>query len=160
MNHPPQTLMPQPGDTGPRTVHYNSDVQEVLDKRCISCHSGKNPSAGLDLTGVPTSQWSRSYENLIDKGLIDYRDSRYGRAGFEAVPPLTHGSHLSKLTAQIRKDPCKADLTREEFIRIVTWIDANVPFYGTYAGRKELKYRDEPDFRPSPRGNRGSGLTR
>ncbi len=150
MEHPPQTLVPQPGDTGPRTVHYDSDVQAVLDKRCVGCHSGEKPKAHLDLAGVPTKQWSRSYENLIGRGLIDYRDGRYGRAGFEAVPPLTHGSHLSKLTARIRKGPCKADLTREEFIRIVTWIDANAPFYGTYRGKRDLQYKDAPDFRLPP----------
>ena len=46
-------------------------------------------------------------------------------------PPLTFGSHQSKLIERIGKAPCKANLAREEFIRIVTWIDANAPFYGT-----------------------------
>ncbi len=36
MDHPVQTLLPQPGDSGPRMVHYAADVQPTLDKRCIS----------------------------------------------------------------------------------------------------------------------------
>jgi hypothetical protein len=47
-------------------------------------------------------------------------------------------------------DPCKSDVTREEFIRIVTWIDANAPYYGTHRGKKNIKWKDDPDFRPLP----------
>jgi hypothetical protein len=65
-------------------------------------------------------------------------------------PPLSFGSHRSKLVERIGKDPCKAGLTKEEFIKIVTWIDANAPFYGTHDGKKNLKWKNEPDFRPLP----------
>jgi hypothetical protein len=150
LDHPIEALYPQPGDTGPRMVHYASDVQPVLDKQCIGCHSGSKPKGRLDLTGVPTEKYNRSYENFINRGLVSYADCRYGSAGFRAVPPLTHGSHRSKLPEQIRKDPCKTKLTREEFVRIVTWIDANVPYYGTYRGKRDIKHKDEPDFRLPP----------
>jgi hypothetical protein len=102
------------------------------------------------LTGELTGMWSRSYENIIGKGLISYADCRYGRAGFRPAAPLTRGSHRSSLVGQIRKDPCKGKLTQAEFIKIVTWIDANAPYYGTYRGKKELKYKDQPDFRLPP----------
>ncbi|MBL7133411.1 MAG: hypothetical protein ISS78_04880 [Phycisphaerae bacterium] len=150
INHPPQALLPQPGDTGPRMVHYDTDVQATLDRHCVRCHSGANAKARLDLTGVPTQKWNRSHENLINRRLVSYADCRYGSANFNAVGPLSRGSHLSKLTAQIRKAPCKADLTREEFIRIVTWIDANVPYYGTYRGKRNPQDKDSPDFRLPP----------
>jgi hypothetical protein len=39
---PAQTLAPQPGDKGPRMVHYPVDVQPMLEKHCIKCHSGEN----------------------------------------------------------------------------------------------------------------------
>ncbi len=99
---------------------------------------------------VPTEKYNRSYENLIKRRLVNYRDCLGGMAGFRTVPPLTHGSHRSKLVDQIRKAPCKADITREEFIKIVTWIDANVPYYGTYRGKRNLKDKDHPDFRLLP----------
>jgi hypothetical protein len=150
MRHPPQALSPQPGDTGPRMVHYEADVQPVLDRRCVGCHSGGKPKGRLDLTGAPTPTWNRSYENLFGKGLVSYRDCRYGRSGFRPLPPLSFGSHLSQLVARIRTDPCKAKLTRDEFVRIVTWIDANVPYYGTYRGKRDLKDKDAPDFRLPP----------
>jgi hypothetical protein len=99
---------------------------------------------------VPLGKFSRCFENLIGSGLVSYRDCRYGASHFLAVPPLTHGSHRSKLVDQIRKDPCRANLTREEFIKIVTWIDANVPYYGTYRGKRDLRDKDHPDFRALP----------
>jgi len=126
MNNPPQDIVPQPGDTGPRMVHFPADVQPVLDKNCVSCHGGENAAAGLDLAE------GRAYKSLLDALLVNYRACGYGSAHFRAVPPLTHGSHLSKLAKQIRVEPCKSNLTREEFIKIVTWIDANVPFHGHY----------------------------
>ena len=150
MEHPVQVLTPQPGETGPRVVHYDTDVQTILDKHCISCHSGGDAKSRLVLTGEPTEQWSRSYENLIGRNLVSYMDCRYGRAHFRPEPPLTFGSSISKLVAQIQKDPCKGKLSREECIRITTWIDANCPFYGTYKGKRDLKYKGEPDFRTPP----------
>jgi len=150
MDYPPQDIVPQPGDTGPRMVHYEADVQPVLDRNCLGCHSGPEPKGRLDLSGVPTASWNRGYETLICRGLVSYMNCNYGRAHFRPEPPLTFGSHRSKLVTQIGKDPCKAKLTTEEFIKITTWIDANVPYYGTYDGKKNLKYKDHPDFRPHP----------
>jgi hypothetical protein len=130
--HPVQALMPQPGETGPFMVHYAEYVQPVLNKHCVGCHSGANPKGRLDLTGETTNEWNRSYENLVGKGLVSVRDCRYGRSGFWPEPPLSFGSHLSPLVERIRRDPCKANLTREEFIKITTWVDANSPYLGKY----------------------------
>ena len=150
MAHRPEALYPQPGDTGPRMVHYAQDVQPILNRHCIGCHGGKAPKGGLDLTGELTKLWSRSYENLSNKRLISHLNGGYGASNVRNTPPLAFGSHRSKLVRQIRKAPCKAKLTRLEFIRIVTWIDANAPYYGTHSGKKNLKWKDEPNFRPLP----------
>ena len=136
MEYPVQSLAPQPGDTGPRFIHYPTDIQPIWDKRCVSCHSGDKPKGRLVLTGEERAPFNLSYENIIGKGLVNFRDSRYGRAGIKSVPPLSSGSHLSQLTEQIRKDTCKGDLTREEVIKIVTWIDSNSPYYGDYTDYK------------------------
>ena len=34
--------------------------------------------------------------------------------------------------------------------KIYTWIDANVPYYGTYRGKRNLQDKDHPDFRALP----------
>ena len=42
------------------------------------------------------------------------------------------------------------ELSREEWIKLVTWIDCGAPYYGSYYGRRNLAYRGQPDFRPVP----------
>ncbi len=148
--HPIQSIMPQPGTKGPYMVHYATDIQATLDKHCIKCHSGDKPKGRLVLTGEPTNDWCKSYEQIVGKGLVSVRNCGFGRSQYVPQPPLSYGSHLSRMVAKMQKDPCKGKLSRQEFIRMVTWMDANAPFYGTYRGKREIKYKDDPNFRPPP----------
>jgi len=150
LDGPPEKLRPQPGDTGPRTIHYELDVQPIWDKYCVSCHSGEKPKGELDLSNTLTGQFNVSYENIMKKHLVSFLQGGYGSANLPAEPPLTFGSHQSKLVERISKAPCKVDMTREEFIRIVTWIDANAPYYGTHEGKKGIQFKDDANFRPTP----------
>jgi hypothetical protein len=151
LNQLPQPLMPQPGETVPRMVHYSLDVQPILDRHCVQCHGSKNPKGDLDLTGELTTLFNRSYENLINRKLINNIDVDPRSAYIPAEPPLTFGSHRSKMIDRIRSGQCPVKLTQEEFVRLVTWIDANAPYYGTYEGKKNLRWKNDPDFRPDPR---------
>jgi hypothetical protein len=148
----PRSLVGQPGDTVPRTVHYPTDVQPVLDRYCVSCHAGERPKAQLDLSGELTTLFNRSYENLIRRNLVNKVDVSPRDAFIPARDPLTFGSHRSRLVQQIRRKdgPCNVGLTRKEFVRLVTWIDANAPYYGLYEGKRNLKWKETPDFRPDP----------
>jgi hypothetical protein len=152
MKYPVVTPSPQPGDTGPRTVHYAADIQPIFDKHCLGCHSGEKAKGQVDLTGALTTKFNRSYETLTKKKkrLVSYLEGGFGSANVPAEPPLSFGSHRSILVRQIKKAPCKSKITRNEFIKIVTWIDANAPFYGTHEGKKNIKWKDDPDFRPLP----------
>ena len=42
-------------------IDYDSEVQPIFDNSCMPCHSGANPSSGVDLT---------SYENVMAAGVI------------------------------------------------------------------------------------------
>ena len=64
--------------------------------------------------------------------------------------PTNFGSHRSKLVKVILAGHSKVKLTRAEFVKLVTWIDANAPYYGVYEGKKNLKWKGSPDFRPNP----------
>jgi len=125
-------------------------VQPILDRHCAGCHSGEKPEGELDLSNTLTGLWRVSYENLLKKDLVGHLEGGFGSANVPLELPMTFGSHQSKLVARIRKEPCKAGLTREEFIKIVTWVDANCPFYGTHGGCKHAEGKDRPDFRPLP----------
>ena len=64
---------------------------------------------------------------LQKQALVSYLyTSTFGSASVPLEPPLSFGSHRSKLVERIRKQPCEAGLTQEEFIKIVC---APVPDY-------------------------------
>ena len=158
LDFPPAALEPQPGETVPRPIHYATDVQPIFDRYCVSCHSAKKPEGHLDLSGELTDLFCRSYENIIRKDLVGYIQEFIGPKpegvdgmGYAAAtPPYTYGSHRSKLISVLRSGHHDVRLPREDFIRLATWVDANAPYYGSYFGRRNLVYRDRPDFRPVP----------
>ncbi len=151
LRHPPSTPEAQPGDkAAARPLHYPTDVQPTLDKHCVSCHSGAQPKADLDLSGEMTDSFTRSYESIIRRGLVKTFNEGSDWDGTEAVPPFSVGSHASKLITVIREGHNGVKLSQEEFIKLVTWVDANAQYYGSYYGRQSLVYKDHPNFRPLP----------
>ncbi|MHB8974333.1 MAG: hypothetical protein ACYC3X_01245 [Pirellulaceae bacterium] len=158
LDSPPAVPQPQPGETAPRPLHYPTDIQPIFDRHCVSCHNAQKPDSKLDLTGDMTELFCRSYEEIIGKDLVGYIQEFVGpkpeaidATGYApAVPPYTYGSHKSKLIGALRAGHYDVKLPREDFIRLVTWVDANAPYYGSYFGRRNIAYRDRPDFRPVP----------
>ena len=162
---PPDRPVAQPGETAPRPLHYPSDVQPVLDRHCVRCHAGEKPKGGLTLAGEPTEHFSQSYEQLIRKGLVSFIQEWTGpslknpptyftvggaMSHAPSVPPYTYGSHRSKLMDVLRKGHHEVRLSREERVRLATWIDCNAPFYGSYFGRRNIRFAKHPGFRPEP----------
>jgi hypothetical protein len=148
---------PQPGETVPRTIHYVTDVQPVLDRHCVRCHGGAKPDGGLDLTGALTQLFNRSYENIMKQNLLSYVTEFVGPTGSQPqftnvvpLPPRALGSHASKFIAAARGPHHGVKLPQAELLRLITWADANGPYYGTYFGRRNLVHKDHPNFRPVP----------
>jgi hypothetical protein len=150
----PAKLGPQPGEVAPRPLDYPTDVQPIFDRHCVECHNGKDPKAAPDLRGELTTIFNRSYENILQAGLVDtvreWAGTDHAMNHAEAVPPYAHGSHRSKLVQLLRDGHYDKQLSREEWIKLVTWIDCGAPYYGSYYGRRNLSYRGQPDFRPVP----------
>lgn len=154
---------PQPGETVPRPIHYPTDVEPILARHCTQCHSGKRLDGGLDLSSQMTEYFSRSYENLMNRKLLAYVQEFYGPqpdaqiTNVEPLPPKAIGSHASRLISILRAGHYDVKLSPEEMIRLVTWVDANGPYYGTYFGPRNWRYKDRDDFRPIPTLESASG---
>jgi hypothetical protein len=125
------------------------DVQPVWDRHCLQCHSGAEPDGGLDLSGERTALFNRSYESIIQRKLIPVIGENHPKAGNNHyLPPYSLGTHASKLLPYLGEQHYGVRLTDGERIRVTTWIDSNGQYYGSYYGRKHLKYIQHGNFRP------------
>jgi len=127
----------RPGPEGTRPLSYRRLVQPVLDARCVRCHDGKAERKGEKsgrtvLTGEPAGSFSRSYHSLRPY----VRWYEWGGKSISAIVtrPGRIGADASGLT-RILADATHAGrmgLTDPERRRLYIWLDANVPFYGSY----------------------------
>jgi hypothetical protein len=121
----------QPGPDGSKPFSYPILVQPVLDKKCVSCHNAKKPDGKVILTGEPQGRYTASYNALGP--LIPY--SAWGSIEGNSEPasmPDRFGARGSKLMKLLLAGHEGAVLTPEEIERLVTWMDTNVLFYGTF----------------------------
>jgi len=143
---------------------FTKVVQPVLDKNCISCHNEKST---LDLSGDRTDYFNIAYENLARRGTQAEHgnDARGGMARFGKNPytswiptyngcesnilqiqPKFWGSPVSKLANVVisghpdKKGKKRVTLSAGDQLKIMMWIDLNIPFYGTSQSR-------QPDLR-------------
>lgn len=175
----PSVPGPQIGETrGQRALHYESDVQPVFDKHCVSCHSGAKPKAGLSLSGDKTLLFNMSYENLVPerrKGKNNFNRGVLGliigenhpkTGNVHYLPAWSLGSHTALLAGiigapvthvndegrLIEKHAAVAKkMTSEERVKVTNWIDTNAQYYGSWWFRRNKeRFSDHPDFRRVP----------
>jgi mono/diheme cytochrome c family protein len=130
LRQPPRAIEPPPG--GVHGADFAHDAQPVLTAHCLKCHGGDKPAGDLDLSPEPTNLFNVAYENLTDRGLVSFVDIR--RA--DSLPlrsPKFYGSHASKLIQVLQTSHRdRVMLPPEDWRRLVSWIDHNAPYYGTY----------------------------
>jgi len=127
--------VPVPPPWGDRPISFLRDVQPVFDRHCVGCHGGLKPAAGLDFCGGLTARHNRCYDTLLAQKLI--ARSNVGDDA-KVTPPLAFGSHKSKLVEVLRSGACgrRAKLTDDDWLRLVTWIDANGPYHDGFINKR------------------------
>ncbi|MDR0703385.1 MAG: hypothetical protein LBF88_00180, partial [Planctomycetaceae bacterium] len=143
---------PQPGEkSGSRPISYIEDVQPVWDRHCVQCHNSAKKDGNVNLEGTLTNLFNVSYETLMKRDSFPVIGENHPKAGNNHVlPPYSLGSHASPLIKLLDKGHYDVKMPIEDWVRLTTWIDSNGQYYGTYFGRKNLKYKNLPDFRPTP----------
>jgi len=129
----PVTPTPAPWRTK-GLLDYQKVVQPVFDKYCLKCHSGPTPKGGMSLTSDRTRFFCLSYDNLVDRGHVDF--TNVFALDHDENTPLALGALVSKLRQKIETDHCGQAIPRGDRYRIYAWIDANVPYYSTYTYAK------------------------
>ena len=127
VTRPPVEITPPPWGAGP--VDFVRQVQPVLDRYCVSCHSGPDPK-GIDLSNDKTRFFNMGYDSLTVPKWVDFYWNN--TAGTAVLKPMASGSYVSGLTKLIEDRHAKVDVDATSRRAIYAWIDANVPYYGTY----------------------------
>lgn len=149
MRRAPSELMPGPEGSNP--FSYTRLVQPVLNRHCVSCHSGKikatqagqkkPPRLDSEVMELPgkgwmnkTTRYTASYLSLAEPyGFTQYGSARnWNTPQFYRSTPGAFGARASKLYALLQNGHHDVKLTGEEASRIVTWLDSVCQFYGVY----------------------------
>jgi len=142
-----------------RNFSYKREVQPVIDRYCVACHDGKPTEDGrpvADLRGVELTSDYKSHiaGNGGGRGgkyfSVGYFElSRYvRRPGIESdlhlLPPLEFHADTTQLVQLLRKGHYDVKLDAEAWDRLITWIDLNAPFHGTWTetGRSPGEQRE------------------
>jgi len=113
----------------PRFFNYMAEVQPVWDKHCVSCHDfGKAPGRTLNMSRDRGMIFNNSYFDLWSKKKIKV----VGAGPAEIQQAYSWGSHASPLVKLLQSGHQGVKLGKEEWDRIITWLDLNAPYYPTY----------------------------
>ena len=133
LERPPSKIQSEVDGSNP--FSYVRLVQPVLDRNCVQCHQEKK---ALDLGGTVAGKngWTRSYTNLageygfyfhVQNGAINT-----GVHGGSRTVPGRFGARASKLLDYMDQRHYGVKLSRDDFHRLVLWLDCNSEFYGSY----------------------------
>jgi len=120
------------GASLPHVLSFLRDIQPLLNAKCLRCHTHDRTANRVILTDDLTDQFTVGYEELLPYLSVanamrwDHPDDVYPR------PPYTYGSKVSRLTKLLTAGHRGVQLTKEDWLRLVNWIDANGVYYDRY----------------------------
>jgi mono/diheme cytochrome c family protein len=149
LQRPPSSFIPPPW--GDRPVSFLRDIQPILDRHCVSCHSGLKPAGKLDFFGgltdwsrevekfwgrVPGYGFNRAFETINNAGLVAIAEPNIQDATI--TPPRAYGAHRSKLLAALddAQHGGQVKLAADERLRLVMWMDANAPYHDCFVNKR------------------------
>ncbi len=158
----PSAITPWHGPV--RGFSWDREVQPVLDRYCVGCHSDqplRANSFALDLR--------RAEPKSMPFSPFPFPPSYYelrrfvrspGLEGPSVIPVADYHADTNPLVQMLRKGHHNVHLDKESWDRLVTWIDMNAPAYGTWLEIPTVRNRrhylqQPPEFfsnwlRPSP----------
>ena len=142
-NRPPSDITPWYGPT--RGFSFKREVQPVLDYYCVGCHDGATP---LTADGKPLPDFTDRPEvhpAARDKGynggtkfspsylaLRAYVRGHTIESDIHLLYPGEFHADTTQLVQKLRKGHSGVQLDPEAWDRLITWIDLNTPYHGTW----------------------------
>lgn len=128
-----------------RGFSFQREVQPVIDQHCVGCHDGQPQPGGqatLDLRGT---QFIDDYDSRYHHGGQDagkfsvaYTNLQrfVRRPGLESdlhiLPPMDFHADTTQLVQLLGKGHYGVQLDAEAWDRLITWIDLNAPYHGSW----------------------------
>jgi len=118
----------EPIAEAPQVFDFPRDIQPILDKHCVGCHSYEKYDGLVVLTGDRGPWYSHAYATLMSRGEVSH-----GRDAGGNYPPHALGSGASPLMRRLGSRHYDVKLTPHELLMVRLWIESGAPYPGTYA---------------------------
>ena len=131
---PPQAIKPWYGPA--RGWAFERELQPVLDAKCVGCHNGETQLKNAIGDPIPNFAynpklgWGKFSESYL--ALHPYVRRNGPEGDYHVLNPLEFHVSTSDLYQILKKGHHGVTLTPEEWDRLITWMDLNVPYYGTW----------------------------
>ena len=126
----------QPGPDGSKPLSFPILVQPVLDRLCVSCHGDDQVDSldrqPLNLTGAPEGHYTKSYAALAKRVPHSAWGPSLEGNSEPAAGADRFGARASELMTMLLAGHEGVALEDDDVDRLVTWMDANALFYGTF----------------------------
>ncbi len=121
-----------------RGFSFEREVQPVLDAYCVGCHHGDalpDGSSTFDLTARPAERVPSAFQMRFSPSYMQLRRWVHTptlESDAHLLPPRDFHADASRLIQMLRDGHYDATLSAEAWDRLITWIDLNAPFHGSW----------------------------
>ena len=113
----------------PEIFDFPRDIQPILDRHCVKCHSPDKRDGDVILSGDRGPLYSHSYFTIMSRGLV--ADGRNAAVG--SRPPRSVGAAWSRLVKTLDPSHYDVKVSDRERKMVWYWIESGAVYPGTYA---------------------------
>jgi len=142
-----------------RGFAYAREVQPVIDRHCVGCHDGRPQPDGVRLADLRGTEKISDYRihgmaAMGGRFSVGYAELHrfVRRPGLESdyhlLTPMEFHADTTQLVQMLARGHQGVELDAEAWDRLITWIDMNCPYHGTWGedvgdpGRQRQRRRD------------------
>jgi len=144
LNRAPVEIQPWYGPL--RGFAYAREVQPVIDKYCVGCHDGRPRTDGKQIPNLRGDVKLTDWKSITPgngggrggKFSVGYAELHrfVRRPGIESdyhmLEPMEFHADTTQLVQMLKKGHHDVKLDAEAWDRLITWIDLNTPYHGTW----------------------------
>lgn len=120
---------------------FQRDLQPVLQRKCVGCHDGSSTNKNIPNFADTERGWGGFTNSYLE--LHPYVRRPGPESDYHLLNPAEYRANTSELVQMLRKGHFNVQLDNEEWSRLITWIDLNVPDHGTWTEQtKERTFSD------------------